>query len=140
MGGGITAGEDGVGRGSDGLVACVVPTGLCRDRSTLWAAVEFCLRPRSGMCRPGEISSPDSRLLQDADAALDGQTTPKLAKRARTSLDASYSYLAGNAFGRDKKGRVTKDDSSTSAEMQAAGHMGDGDDYSAYVCYEFEIR
>ncbi|MCJ1259897.1 Vacuolar ATP synthase subunit C [Lignoscripta atroalba] len=68
------------------------------------------------------------------------QTTPKLVKKARGSLDASYSYLAGNAFGRDKKGRITKDDSSTSADMQAAGHMGDGGDYSAYVCYEFEIN
>lgn len=71
---------------------------------------------------------------------LDGQTTPKLAKRVRSSLDTSYSYLGGNAFGRDKKGRVTKDDSSTSADMQAAGHIGDAGDYSAYVCYEFEIR
>ncbi|MCJ1284714.1 hypothetical protein MMC26_004050 [Xylographa opegraphella] len=67
-------------------------------------------------------------------------TTPKLAKKARNSLDQSYSYLAGNAFGRDKKGRITKDDSSTSADMQAAGQMGDGGDYSAYVCYDFEIN
>ncbi|KAL8851267.1 MAG: hypothetical protein Q9221_003797 [Calogaya cf. arnoldii] len=67
------------------------------------------------------------------------RTTPKLAKKARFLLDKSYSYLGGNAFGRDKKGRVTKDDSSTSADMQAAGHMGDGGDYSPYVCYEFEI-
>ncbi|MCJ1227799.1 Vacuolar ATP synthase subunit C [Toensbergia leucococca] len=68
------------------------------------------------------------------------KTTPKLAKKARYSLDTSYSYLGGNAFGRDKKGRVTKDDSSTSADMQAAGHTGDGGEYSAYVCYEFEIK
>ncbi|CAD6590511.1 MAG: Vacuolar ATP synthase subunit C [Alectoria sarmentosa] len=68
------------------------------------------------------------------------RTTPKLAKKARSSLDVSYSYLAGNAFGRDKKGRVAKDDSATSADMQAAGHMGNDGDYSAYVCYEFEIR
>ena len=61
-------------------------------------------------------------------------------KRVRTSLDSSYSYLAGNAFGRDKKGRMTKDDSAMSADMQAAGHTGDGADYSAYVCYEFEIN
>ncbi|KAL9636427.1 MAG: hypothetical protein Q9164_002831 [Protoblastenia rupestris] len=67
------------------------------------------------------------------------ETTPKLIKKARASLDVSYSYLGGNAFGRDKKGRVTKDDSSTSADMQAAGHMGDGGDYSPYVCYEFGI-
>ncbi|KAL8761116.1 MAG: hypothetical protein Q9184_002742 [Pyrenodesmia sp. 2 TL-2023] len=68
------------------------------------------------------------------------RTTGKLAKKARGSLDAKFSYLGGNAFGRDKKGRVTKDDSSTSADMQAAGHMGDGGEYSAYVCYEFEVR
>jgi len=54
-------------------------------------------------------------------------------------MDGAYSHLGGKAFGRDKKGRVTKDDSSTSADMQAAGHTGDGGDYSAYVCYEFEI-
>ncbi len=68
------------------------------------------------------------------------QTTPKLMKRVRNSLDSSYSYLAGNAFGRDKKGRVTKDDSAMSADMQAAGHTGDNGEYSAYVCYEFEIN
>lgn len=68
------------------------------------------------------------------------QTTPKLMKRVRTSLDSSYSYLAGNAFGRDKKGRVTKDDSAMSADMQAAGHTSDNGEYSAYVCYEFEIN
>ena len=61
-------------------------------------------------------------------------------KRVRASLDNSYSYLAGNAFGRDKKGRVKKDDSAMSADMQAAGNTGDGADYSAYVCYEFEIN
>ncbi|KAL8684671.1 MAG: hypothetical protein Q9218_008195, partial [Villophora microphyllina] len=65
------------------------------------------------------------------------KTTPKLLKKARSSLDTSYSYLAGNAFGRDKKGRPTKDDSAMSADMQAAGHTGD--EYAAYVCYEFEI-
>lgn len=68
------------------------------------------------------------------------QTTPKLAKKAKTSLDSAYSYLGGNAFGRDKKGRVTKDDSALSSEMAAAGVGGHGDsEYSAYVYYEFEI-
>ncbi|KAL6718097.1 Vacuolar ATP synthase subunit C [Lecanora helva] len=67
------------------------------------------------------------------------RTTPKLAKKVRSSLDVSYSHLGGKAFGKDKKGRVTKDDSSTSADMQAAGHTGDGGDYSAYVCYELNI-
>ena len=53
-------------------------------------------------------------------------------------MDAAFSYLAGNAFGRDKKARITKHDSSTSADMQAAGQQGE--DYSAYVCYGFEIE
>jgi V-type H+-transporting ATPase subunit C len=55
-------------------------------------------------------------------------------------MDAAFSYLAGNAFGRDKKGRVTKDDSSMGADMQAAGQMGDGGEYSAYVCYDLEVE
>lgn len=67
------------------------------------------------------------------------QTSPKLAKRIKQSLDSAYSYLGGNAFGRDKKGRVTKDDSDLSNDMAAAGHSGDGGNYSAYVYYEFEI-
>lgn len=40
---------------------------------------------------------------------------------------------------RDKKGRVTKDDSSVASEMQAAGHSGDND-YTPYVYYEFDIN
>jgi len=69
------------------------------------------------------------------------QTTPKLAKKARTALDSAYSYLGGNAFGRDKKGRVTKDDSALSSEMSAAGvgGAGEGGEYTAYVCYHFQI-
>ena len=66
------------------------------------------------------------------------QTTSRQAKRAKTNLDNSFSYLAGNAFGRDKKGRVTKDDSSTAADLQAAGHAG-GEEYTAYVYFEVEI-
>ncbi len=68
------------------------------------------------------------------------QTTPKLAKKARFSLDNAYSYLGGNALGRDKKGRVTKDDSAMSNDLAAAGHGGgEGGDYSAYVFYELQI-
>ncbi|KAE8325541.1 hypothetical protein BDV39DRAFT_194337 [Aspergillus sergii] len=36
----------------------------------------------------------------------------KQADKAKHNLDEKYSYLAGNAFGRDKKGRVKKDDPS----------------------------
>jgi len=68
------------------------------------------------------------------------QTNSKLAKKAKASLDVKYSYLGGNAFGRDSKGRVKKDDQAISTEMQAAGHIGDSAaEYSAYVYYEFEI-
>lgn len=68
------------------------------------------------------------------------QTTPKQSKKARAGLDANYSYLAGNAFGKDKKGRLKKDDSSLSAGMQAVGQGGDSADYTAYVCYELELE
>jgi len=70
------------------------------------------------------------------------KTTPKLAKKAKASLDSAYSYLGGNAFGHDKKGRVAKDDSALSSEIAAAGvggHSGEGVDYTAYVYYEFEV-
>lgn len=66
------------------------------------------------------------------------QTTSKLAKKAKIGLDTNYSYLAGNALSRDKKGRVTSDDTNMASEMQAAGHVG-GEEYTAYVYYEFEI-
>jgi len=68
------------------------------------------------------------------------KTSPKLAQKAKASLDSTYSYLGGNAFGRDKKGRITKDDSALSSEMSAAGvGGGEGNEYTAYVYYEFEI-
>ncbi|KAF2460973.1 vacuolar ATP synthase-like protein subunit C 1 [Lineolata rhizophorae] len=63
------------------------------------------------------------------------KTTPKLAKKAKSSLDVQYSYLGGNAFGRDKKGRVKQDD--TTMDIQTMG--GDTAEYTAYVYYEFEI-
>ncbi|KAL2122616.1 hypothetical protein VTJ04DRAFT_3071 [Mycothermus thermophilus] len=68
------------------------------------------------------------------------RTTPKQAKKVRTALDSAYSYLGGNAFGRDKKGRVTKDDAAITSEMAAAG-LGDaeGGEYTAYVYYEIDL-
>lgn len=65
------------------------------------------------------------------------QTTPKLAKKVKQSLDTHYSYLGGQALGRDKKGRVIKDDS-TSADVGATG--GDNAEYTPYVYYEFSIE
>ncbi|QPG99218.1 hypothetical protein C2857_001213 [Epichloe festucae Fl1] len=68
------------------------------------------------------------------------KTTPKLAPKVKTALDSSYSYLGGNAFGRDKRGRVTKDDAAMSSEMAAAGlGTGEGHEYTAYVYYELEF-
>ncbi|KAL6708393.1 Vacuolar ATP synthase subunit C [Coniothyrium glycines] len=66
------------------------------------------------------------------------QTDPKQAKKAKANLDAAYSYLGGNAFGRDSKGRIQKDDSTLSNDMQQAGHLGD-QEYTAYVYYEFQV-
>ncbi|KAK3695224.1 hypothetical protein B0T22DRAFT_477916 [Podospora appendiculata] len=68
------------------------------------------------------------------------KTTPKQAKKVKAALDSTYSYLGGNAFGRDKRGRVTKDDASLSSEMAAAGlGTGEGNEYTAYVYYEVEF-
>ena len=68
------------------------------------------------------------------------QTTPKQARKVKTNLDSSFSYLGGNAFGRDKHGRVTKDDATLTSEMAAAGmSVGDGHEYTPYVYYEFEF-
>ncbi|KAF7134064.1 hypothetical protein CNMCM5793_005693 [Aspergillus hiratsukae] len=60
----------------------------------------------------------------------------KHADRAKRNLDEKYSYLAGNAFGRDKKGRVKRDD----PHEMAAGGEGGGAEYTAYVYYEFEFN
>ncbi|RDW76460.1 H(+)-transporting V1 sector ATPase subunit C [Aspergillus mulundensis] len=59
----------------------------------------------------------------------------KHADKAKKNLDDKYSYLAGNAFGRDKKGRVKKEDPN---EMH--GVEGGGADYTAYVYYDFEFN
>ncbi|KAI1764042.1 ATPase, V1 complex, subunit C [Hypoxylon sp. FL1150] len=69
------------------------------------------------------------------------RTNPKSVKKVKTALDSSYSYLGGNAFGRDKKGRITKDDAALTSEMAAAGfgHGGEGNEYTAYVYYEFDL-
>ena len=66
------------------------------------------------------------------------QTDLKKAKKAKSNLDAAYSHLGGNAFGKDKKGRVTKDDSAMSTEISSIGGAG-AEHYNAYVFYEFEI-
>ncbi|KAH7136595.1 hypothetical protein EDB81DRAFT_802659 [Dactylonectria macrodidyma] len=68
------------------------------------------------------------------------KTTSKLAPKVKTALDSNYSYLGGNAFGRDKRGKITKDDAELSSEMAAAGlGTGEGHEYTAYVYYEVEF-
>lgn len=68
------------------------------------------------------------------------KTTTKQAEKVKSALDSSYSFLGGNAFGRDKRGRVTKDDAALSSEMAAAGlGGGEGNEYTAYVYYDFEF-
>ncbi|KAI0846934.1 ATPase, V1 complex, subunit C [Daldinia vernicosa] len=68
-------------------------------------------------------------------------TNAKLVKKVKTALDSSYSYLGGSALGRDKRGRVTKDDAALTSEIAAAGlgHAGEENEYTAYVYYEFEV-
>jgi V-type H+-transporting ATPase subunit C len=68
------------------------------------------------------------------------QTTRKAASKVKANLDSSYAYLGGNAFGRDKRGRVTKDDASLTSDMAAAGlGVAEGSEYTAYVYYEFAL-
>jgi V-type H+-transporting ATPase subunit C len=68
------------------------------------------------------------------------QTTPKQLKKVKTALDSQFSSLGGNAVSRDKRGRVTKDDAAMASELTAAGlGSGDGNEYTAYVYYEFEF-
>jgi V-type H+-transporting ATPase subunit C len=68
------------------------------------------------------------------------QTTSKQSKKIKTALDGVYSYLAAGAFGRDKKGRVTKDDAAMTADLAAAGlGVGEGNEFTAFVYYEFEV-
>lgn len=65
-----------------------------------------------------------------------GQTpSSKQAGRAKWALDEKYSYLAGNAFGRDKKGRVKRDDPSD----VTMGGEGAGAEYTPYVYYEIQF-
>ncbi|KAH6660212.1 V-ATPase subunit C [Truncatella angustata] len=64
-------------------------------------------------------------------------TTSKASQKVKDGLDKAFSHLGGNAFGRDKRGRITKDDAALSSEMAAAG-LGDNE-YTAYVYYEIEV-
>ena len=56
-------------------------------------------------------------------------------------MDSEFSYLAGNAFGRDSKGRVQKDQGMGGGGADlVAGAGGESADYSAYVVYTIDIE
>lgn len=68
------------------------------------------------------------------------KSPPKTFGKVKTALDSNFSYLGGNAFGRDKKGKITKDDAALTSEIAAAGvGFGEGNEYMAYVYYDFEF-
>ncbi|CAG8141907.1 unnamed protein product [Penicillium olsonii] len=71
----------------------------------------------------------------DFVCALVRTSTSKQADRAKQNLENKFSYLAGNAFGRDKKGRMQRDDP---GEMHATGEASA--EYTPYVFYEFEFN
>ena len=102
--------------------------------------VETVLRyglPLDFVCGIVQVRRLQLRAICKADTDLH-QTDAKQAKKAKSNLDSAYSYLGGNAFGRDNKGRIKKDDSSLTNDIQQAGHLGD-QEYTAYVYYEFQI-
>lgn len=65
------------------------------------------------------------------------QTDQKRAEKARKGMDSEYAYLAGNAFGRDSKGRIQKEDANVGGP-EIAGLEG-GAEYSAYVCCTIDV-
>ncbi|KAI0136234.1 V-ATPase subunit C [Xylariales sp. AK1849] len=66
-------------------------------------------------------------------------TSQKQSKKVKDAMDKAYSHLGGNAVGRDKRGKIVKDDAAISSEMAAAG-LGSGDhEYTPYVYYDFEL-
>lgn len=67
------------------------------------------------------------------------QSDTKKAHKAKQGLDAEFGYLAGNAFGRDKKGRISKDQGMSQNDMVGGAAGGDAAEYCAYVYYDIEL-
>ncbi|KAI1630261.1 V-type H+-transporting ATPase subunit C [Exophiala viscosa] len=65
------------------------------------------------------------------------KTDTKREKKVRQGLDDEYAYLAGNAFGRDSKGRLKKDEGLGGNDVATGGEQAD---YSAYVCYGIDVE
>ncbi|RVD83077.1 uncharacterized protein DFL_007479 [Arthrobotrys flagrans] len=57
--------------------------------------------------------------------------------KVKDSLETQYAHLGGNAYGRDKKGKIVRKDDANVAEL-AAGTMG-GSEYTPFVEYLFEV-
>ncbi|RVX73133.1 hypothetical protein B0A52_02260 [Exophiala mesophila] len=66
------------------------------------------------------------------------KTDSKREKKALQGLDSEYSYLAGNAFGKDKKGRPKKDEGSGGGDV--VGAAAEQADYSPYVLYSIDVN
>ncbi|KAF3901386.1 hypothetical protein AA313_de0201791 [Arthrobotrys entomopaga] len=60
----------------------------------------------------------------------------KAIAKVRETLETQYAHLGGNAYGRDKKGKIVRKDDASVAEL-AAG-MG-GSEYTPFVEYYFEL-
>lgn len=61
----------------------------------------------------------------------------KAIDKVKDSLESKYAYLGGNAYGRDKRGKIVRKDDAAVAEL-AAGTMG-GSEYTPFVEYLFEV-
>ncbi|KAF3917086.1 hypothetical protein ABW20_dc0102700 [Dactylellina cionopaga] len=57
--------------------------------------------------------------------------------KVKETLETQYAHLGGNAYGRDKKGKIVRKDDANVAEL-AAG-MGSGSEYTPFVEYLFEV-
>ena len=61
----------------------------------------------------------------------------KYIAKAKKDLENKYDFLGGNAYGRDKKGRIKRKDDANIAEFTASA--GGGEDYAPFVEYFFEV-
>ncbi|CAI4217092.1 unnamed protein product [Parascedosporium putredinis] len=81
---------------------------------------------------------PLAELVNMLQKLLAGANHPESHKRVKTTLDASFSYLGGNAVRKDKRGN-TIDEAVLASEIAAAGLGSATGDYTAYVYYELEV-
>lgn len=55
--------------------------------------------------------------------------------KVKDTLEGKYAYLGGNAYGKDKKGKILRKDEASVAEFTA----GSGESYTPFVEYVFEV-